>query len=173
MANIITVIRIIGIFPLFVLLINNGPTLFNFIFFVFLGFTDFLDGYIARKYNQVSNFGKIADGIADKLLMFSITLALLMTNVIPYWTLIIFIREVIALIYGALYIKGNSSVAKPSIFGKAKTTLHIISLALVLLLGKWNMASSIILIGAMLLFIPECIFVLKNQRLNILNKKVI
>lgn len=173
MANILTIIRIIGIFPLFILLVNNGPTIYNFILFAFLGFTDFLDGYIARKYNQVSTFGKIADGIADKLLMFSITLALLITNEIPYWTLIIFIREIIALIYGGLYIKGNLSVAKPNIFGKAKTTLHIISLALVLLVGRWNIVSGIILIFAILLFIPEIIFVIKNQRLNIIKRKAI
>ena len=69
MANVLTIIRIIGIFPLFISLMNNGPTIYNFILFAFLGFTDFLDGYIARKYNQVTSFGKIADGIADKLLM--------------------------------------------------------------------------------------------------------
>lgn len=170
MANILTVIRIIGIFPLFISLINNGPTIYNFLIFAFLGFTDFLDGYIARKYNKVTNFGKIADGIADKLLMFSMTLALLITNTIPIWSLIIFFREIMALIYGALYIKGNKKVSNANIFGKAKTTLHIISIALVLLIGKWNIVSAILLILAILLFIPECIFVLKNQSLNLSKK---
>ena len=39
------------------------------ILFVFLGLTDFLDGYLARKYNKCTDFGKIIDGIADKFLM--------------------------------------------------------------------------------------------------------
>ena len=104
MANIITIIRIIGMFPLFFMIINNGPQLSNFILFTILGVTDFLDGYIARKYNQVTNFGKIADGIADKLLMLGTTIALLIRKVIPYWTLIIFIREKVAVIYALINI---------------------------------------------------------------------
>lgn len=155
MANILTVLRIIGMFPLFIMLVNNGPTITNFILFTVLGLTDFLDGYIARKYNQITNFGKIADGIADKLLMFGTTVALLVTKVIPYWTLIIFIREIVALIYAGFHITKNKVIVKPSVYGKLKTTLHIISIALVLLIGRWNIYSAVILVLAILLFFPE------------------
>ena len=164
MANILTILRIIGMFPLFYLIINNGPTFSNFIFFTILGLTDFLDGYIARKYNQITNFGKIADGIADKLLMFGTTIALLITKIIPYWTLIIFIREIIALTYAGFHIAKDKVIVKPSIYGKLKTTLHIISIALVLLIGKWNIYSKVILIIAILLFITEFISRLKYSK---------
>lgn len=157
MANILTIFRIIGMFPLFYLIVNNGSTLGNFIFFTILGLTDFLDGYIARKFNQVTDFGKIADGIADKLLMFGTTISLLIKKIIPYWTLIIFIREIVALIYAGFHIAKDKIIVKPSIYGKLKTTLHIISIALVLLIGKWNIFSKILLIIAILLFIPEFI----------------
>lgn len=157
MANILTILRIIGMFPLFYIIINYGPTKGSFILFAILGLTDFLDGYIARKYNQVTNFGKIADGIADKLLMFGTTIALLIEKIIPYWTLIIFIREIIALVYAGFHITKNKVIVKPNIYGKLKTTLHIISMALVLLIGKWNIYSSIVLVLAILLFIPEFI----------------
>lgn len=157
MANILTILRIIGMFPLFYMIINYGPTSTCFVLFTILGLTDFLDGYIARKYNQVTNFGKIADGIADKLLMLGTTIALLITKVIPYWTLIIFIREIIAVVYAGFHITKNKVIIKPSMYGKFKTTFHIISMALVLLIGKWNIYSSILLIIAILLFIPELI----------------
>lgn len=155
MANVLTIIRIIGIFPLFIHLMTYGPNKVNFIIFVILGLTDFLDGFIARHYNKVTNFGKIADGIADKLLMISVTISLLIKKVIPYWTLIIFLREIIALIYSYLYIKKRNIIAKPSIYGKLKTVFHIVSIAFVLLLGKWQNISSIFMIIAILLFIPE------------------
>lgn len=161
MANIFTIIRIIGMFPLFYMIINYGPTSVSFILFTLLGLTDFLDGYIARKYNQVTNFGKIADGIADKLLMLGTTIALLISKVIPYWTLIIFIREVIALIYAGFHMTKNKVIVKPSIYGKLKTTLHIISMALVLLIGRWNLYSTVILVLAILSFFPEFVSRLK------------
>lgn len=167
MANILTIIRIIGTFPLFISILNNGATKFNFLLFSFLGLTDFFDGYIARKYNKITNFGKIADGIADKLLMFTVTIVLLINNIIPYWSLIIFIREIISLIYSFIYIKKTKIISNSNIYGKLKTTLHIISIALVLLIGKWNIFSSIFLIIAILLFIPEIIFVIRNQNIKI------
>ena len=49
MANIITFIRIIGTFPLIFMLLDKGIILYCFILFVFLGLTDFFDGYLARK----------------------------------------------------------------------------------------------------------------------------
>lgn len=164
MANILTIIRIIGVVPLFISLKNDGPTVYNFILFALLGFTDFLDGYIARKYNKITGFGKIADGIADKLLMLSITVGLLISKTIPYWTLIIFIREICAIIYCLLFMGIKKKIPSSDIYGKAKTTLHIISLALVLLIGKWNIISLILLILALLTIIPEIIYIIKNNK---------
>lgn len=164
MANTLTILRIIGIIPLCYLVLFSSNNIGCFILFSLLGITDFLDGYIARKYNKISNFGRIADGIADKLLMLSITIVLLVRNVIPYWTLIIFIRETIAIIYAGLNIKLSNKIIKPNIFGKTKTTLHIISIAIVLFFGKWNIFSSIILLIAILLFIPELILVYRKTK---------
>lgn len=161
MANIITFIRIIGTFPLIFMLLNNGINLNCFILFVFLGLTDFLDGYLARKYNKCTDFGKIIDGIADKFLMLSVTICLLIKNIIPYWTLLIFIRDFLSCIFALSYMKRTKIVIKSNIFGKTKTTLHIISISLVLLLDKWNIVSNILLIIAILLFLPECFYILK------------
>ena len=92
MSNILTIIRIIGTIPLIYLINKNGFNIYNFIFFVFLEITDFFDGYLARKFNNVTKFGTIADGIADKFSMIALTIILLIKDIIPIWTLIIFIR---------------------------------------------------------------------------------
>ena len=105
MANIITFIRMIGTFPLIFMLLDKGINLNCFILFVFLGLTDFLDGYLARKYNKCTDFGKIIDGIADKFLMLSVTICLLIKNIIPYWTLLIFIRDFLSCVFALSYMK--------------------------------------------------------------------
>ncbi|MBP3635167.1 MAG: CDP-alcohol phosphatidyltransferase family protein [Bacilli bacterium] len=167
MANILTIIRLIGTIPLVVIIGKNGLCLSSSLLFIFLGITDFLDGYIARKYNKCTNFGKVVDGIADKFLMLSVTIVLLAKNIIPYWTLLIFIRDISSCIFAILYIKKTGIIIKSNIFGNLKATLHILSIALTLLIGNWNLASAILLIIAILLFIPEIFSILKILR----NKK--
>lgn len=164
MSNILTIIRIIGTIPLLYLIYKDGLSIESFIIFIFLGLTDFFDGYLARKYNNCTNFGKIADGVADKFLMLGTTIVLLIKKVIPYWTLIIFIRDLIAIVFALYYKKKNNVIISSNIYGKLKTTFHIISIALVLLLCEWNIYSSILLIIAIFLFIPEIIYTLKYTK---------
>lgn len=161
MANIITIIRLLGTIPLIYMLLAYNDLLPSFILFIILGFTDFLDGYLARKYNKVSNFGKIADGIADKFLMLSVTICLLIRNIIPYWTLLIFIRDILSCVFALIYISKTKIVIKSNIFGKIKTVSHIFSIAFTLLLGKWTIISSILLIIAIMQFIPEIFYIIK------------
>lgn len=161
MANILTIIRLIGTIPLIILIYNNGLTVSSLLLFIFLGITDFLDGYIARKYNKCTEFGKVVDGIADKFLMLSVTIVLLIKNIIPYWTLIIFIRDLLSCVFAICYAKKTKIILKSNIYGKIKTTLHILSIAIVLLLGKWNIISAVLLILAILQLIPEIFFILK------------
>ena len=103
MSNILTIIRIIGTIPLIYLINNNWFNIYNFIYFVFLEITDFFDGYLARKFNNVTKFGTIADGIADKFSMIALTIILLIKDIIPIWTLIVFIRDIISCIFAIYY----------------------------------------------------------------------
>lgn len=161
MANIITILRIILTIPLFIYILYYKVDIFCFISFCLLGITDFLDGYVARKYNIVSDIGKILDGLADKFLMVLITISLLIKRIIPIWTLIIFIRDLISVIYALFYIKKKNIVIQSNIFGKIKTTFHIISISIVLLTSKWTYISSIFILLAICTFIPELIYIHK------------
>ena len=173
MPNILTILRIIGTIPLATSIYLEGVTIHSFILFVILGVTDFFDGYLARKYNKVSQFGKIMDGVADKFLMLSVTIALLIKGIIPYWSLIIFFRDFVAILYVFYYKKKTKKIIQSNIYGKVKTTLHIVVIALVLLLGKWTIYSSVLMIIAILLFIPEIIYIYKlNKETKIKTNKI-
>ncbi len=104
------------------------------VLFVLAAFTDFLDGYIARKYHQVTSFGKFLDPIADKLLVVVALLYLMqiMPNRVPLWTVsIVIFREFLVTGIRLLAIeKGILIVASP--FGKIKTASTMVALILLL-----------------------------------------
>lgn len=102
------------------------------IFFVVAAFTDFLDGYIARKYHQITNFGKFLDPIADKVLVISAMTYLIYTNRIEYWPVIIIIfREFAVTGIRLLAVEGGHVIAA-SPWGKAKTITTMIALIVML-----------------------------------------
>ena len=86
--NTLTVIRFLLI-PVIIFYIFSGNFILAFVFFSISGFTDIADGFIARKFNLVSNFGKLMDPLADKLTTISTLASLAFTNIIPIWILLI------------------------------------------------------------------------------------
>ncbi|MCV2232025.1 CDP-diacylglycerol--glycerol-3-phosphate 3-phosphatidyltransferase [Paracholeplasma manati] len=107
--------------------------LFFAILFVLASFTDFLDGYLARKYNQVTTFGKFTDPIADKLLVLTAFLYLQsMGDRVLWWmTLIVVAREFIVTGVRLLAVeKGKVIAASP--FGKLKMVSTVVALVVLL-----------------------------------------
>lgn len=164
MANMLTITRFVFTFPLIYIILSEGVTYKCALLFLILGLTDYFDGYLARKYNKCTNFGKVMDGVSDKFLMLSTTICLLIKNVIPYWTLLIFIRDFFSILFALNYFKKTGIIIKSNIFGKTKTFLHITSIFLVFLLSKWNILSSILIIISIFLFIPEIFYIIKYLR---------
>jgi CDP-diacylglycerol---glycerol-3-phosphate 3-phosphatidyltransferase len=128
-ANVLTVVRIVLV-PVFVLLvIISGMTDTWWRFAAALAFgvasvTDFVDGWIARRYELVTSFGKVADPIADKALTGSALVLLSIYDALPWWvTLVILVREwgITALRFWAL----KYGVMAASRGGKLKTVLQI------------------------------------------------
>lgn len=105
----------------------------NFIFII-ASITDKLDGKIARETNQVTNFGKFADPLADKILVLSAMLLLVELKKIPAWIpIIILAREFIVSGYRLIAIEQGGKVIAASIFGKIKTVTQIIAIILAFL----------------------------------------
>ena len=138
--NAITVFRIL-IVPLFVLFEisvlkgeNNRLYYLLSFFFMLILATDGIDGYLARKWNVVSEFGKLLDPIADKLIICSALFILSWFLVVPWYvTFLIIAREVIITILRFYLISNINFVLPADISGKLKTILQSISTTLVLL----------------------------------------
>lgn len=106
-----------------------------FILFVLASISDFLDGYIARKYNMVTNFGKFMDPIADKLLVNSLFILLVNNGpiAIPVIIPVVMVsRDTIVDVMRLLAVEQGKVVAA-NIFGKIKTVAQMIALIFVLL----------------------------------------
>ncbi len=85
----------IAMLPVFVNLISDGRVVAGSWFFGLLAFTDWIDGYIARRFNQVSEFGKILDPVADRLIFFVGIGTVMYFHHFPVWLgVVILVREI-------------------------------------------------------------------------------
>ena len=124
--NILTGLRVLAI-PFFLWCSLADMTLVAMFIFIIASITDYYDGYIARKYQIISNFGKIMDPLADKLLVLS---ALIILNIAPVhyisWivTMVIALRE-IAVTYMRHYYQQKNVIIPADLYGKIKTILQL------------------------------------------------
>lgn len=97
------------------------------IIFIVASFTDFLDGYIARKYNLITTFGKFMDPLADKVLVLAAIVVLLEQGRIPGWavTLILAREFIVTGIRLVVISSDNQKVIAAGLMGKIKTNLQI------------------------------------------------
>lgn len=135
--NTLTIIRFLLI-PLIVTYIFTGNYILAFIFFTISGLTDIADGFIARKFNLISNFGKLMDPLADKLTQISTLASLVLTNIIPIWILIIVLLKEFIMICGASFLYGKDVVVYSRWYGKLATVLFYIAIVISLLLKQFE-----------------------------------
>lgn len=101
--------------------------------FVLASITDLLDGMIARKYNQVSELGKFLDPIADKLLITSALVALVMTDGLSVWAVVIIIAREFIVTGIRVLAAGQKIVIAASKLGKLKTVIQTIAVVAILI----------------------------------------
>jgi CDP-diacylglycerol--glycerol-3-phosphate 3-phosphatidyltransferase len=92
--------------------------------FLLASATDFLDGYLARRWRVVSVFGKLADPIADKALILAALAALSVIDSVPWWPLIVLAVREVAVTFGRFAVIDRGVIAASS-GGKVKTTVQI------------------------------------------------
>lgn len=103
------------------------------IIFLIASFTDFLDGYIARKNNLVTTFGKFLDPIADKLLVLSAMIMLVEDGIIPAWIPIIIAAREFIVSGIRMLASGDGKVIAASWYGKVKTVSQMVAIGLAFL----------------------------------------
>ncbi len=194
--NYLTIIRIL-IVPIIIpiLLINFGPQIYSFSFhdltisfklnmligvilFIIASITDALDGFLARKYNWVSNFGKFWDPLADKILTNSVLFCLASPNInfVPIWIpIIMLIRDII--IDGARIAALNKKVIiAANWYGKIKTIVLMIAIIIIMFIGinhnydngiyYWLIQNFIMYISLILCIISAIIYMYKFYKLR-------
>ena len=127
--------------------------------------TDLLDGYLARKYNQVSDFGKIMDPLADKVLVAAAMVLLTQSGVVSAWvTVLVLAREfIVSGVRMAAAAEGN--VVAASIWGKAKTMWQFIAITLALLINRQNIViDAFMLINLVLTVLSGADYIIKNKK---------
>lgn len=143
LANKLTLGRmfLVPIFLIFIAAKNipYGTFIATFIF-VLASLTDKLDGYIARSRNQITNFGKFMDPLADKLLVTSALISLVELHIVPSWAAVIIIAREFAVSGLRTVAAADGKVIAASWWGKIKTVIQII--AIVVLLIQVNIGTS-------------------------------
>ena len=124
-ANKLTLLRVVMI-PAFLLVLYlhvPGANYWALAIFALASITDTLDGYIARRYNLVTKFGKVMDPLADKLMLMTTLFCLYATGRIPLWVpIVICIKECSMIAIGALLYR-KDIVLPANFFGKLATVL--------------------------------------------------
>ncbi|SHH57884.1 CDP-diacylglycerol--glycerol-3-phosphate 3-phosphatidyltransferase [Thermosipho atlanticus] len=123
--NIITWIRVVLTAILVAFLIQQNYIV-AFILFLIASFSDYLDGYFARKLNQVSNFGKIFDQMSDKILITSILIVFVQQNLIPSWILVVIVFRDTLVTTIRMAAVNLGTVVAANYFGKLKTVSQIV-----------------------------------------------
>lgn len=136
-ASIITLVRVFFI-PVYMLMMYMseglpGPWMWAALtLFVLASLTDFLDGYIARKYHQVSDFGKFLDPLADKLLTIAAMVMFCEWGSIPAWALMIVLTREFAVTGLRLVSVGKGTVIAAGWSGKIKTASTMVGLCVMM-----------------------------------------
>ena len=133
-ANKLTILRVIliPVFFLLMLLEFPGHLWLALAVFILASLTDYLDGHIARKYNQVTAFGKFMDPLADKLLVMAALLVFVQWGQAPAWAVFIILAREFAVTGLRLVAASDGTVIAAGISGKVKTFSSLVCLCLMM-----------------------------------------
>jgi len=147
-ANLLSVLRIFASIPLIIFLnnLNQSPYLYySILVILFIIISDILDGYLARKNNNVTNFGKIIDPVADKVCLMAVLIYLITIYQTPFFIFFILlsIRDIVLLAFSVYFLIYTDYVPQANKYGKL--FVFITSLMLIFFIYSIHDIVSIIL----------------------------
>ncbi len=174
--NILTIIRFLLI-PFIVICLFTEQYVLTFILVALSAFTDAADGFIARKFNLISNFGKLMDPLADKLTLISILTSLVLLKLLPFWILLVVVIKEFVLVAGASFLYGKNVVVYSRWYGKATTVLFYLAIAISILYKGfdlpdiWNNLDLILYYIALAMTVIALVLYIKDlSKLGVINK---
>lgn len=132
-----------------------GTWLVAAVIFAVASLTDYLDGYLARKHHLVTNFGKFADPLADKMLVMTAFIVLVGMGRVPMWVASVIVCRELAVTGLRLLLVGDGEVLAAAMPGKIKTATQMFAI-LFLLIDDWPLKALPLSIGQVLLYV--CLF---------------
>ena len=136
--NLLTITRFILI-PFIYISVLSKHYLTALIIFTISAITDILDGFIARKFNYITDIGKLMDPLADKLTQISLLLALSFLKILPWWIfIIVFIKEFVLVISASVLYSKKDVVVYSKWYGKLATTLFYLAIVCSLIIHQFN-----------------------------------
>lgn len=143
--NLLSLLRL-ALVPVFLVLIVTGHSISAFLVLAVASFTDWLDGYLARKLNQVTRIGALLDPAADRLYIFATLIGLAVTGSIPAWLPVVVIARDVLLAFAIPVLASRNYGPLPvHFFGKAGTFALLYAFPLLLLADWWVAAQFVIL----------------------------
>ena len=127
--NVLTMIRLVLI-PVFVILYVNQLQKGALIVFLAASFTDFLDGYLARKHNQITAFGKLMDPLADKVMVCTALLCQAISGIFPWSAFAVVMSKELLMVIGGAFLLKRDIVVYSNMLGKVAQCSFILALVL-------------------------------------------
>ena len=127
--NVLTMLRL-ALIPVFVALFATGHEKLALLTFLAASFTDFLDGYLARKHNHITAFGKLMDPLADKVMVCTALLCQGIQGVFPWTAIAIVMGKELLMVLGGVFMLRNDVVVYSNMLGKLAQCCFILALTL-------------------------------------------
>jgi len=140
------------------------------IIFALASFTDFLDGYIARKKNVVTTFGKFMDPLADKLIVTAALIILLDAGLVFGWVIITILAREFIVSGIRLVAAAEGKVIAASYYAKAKTTVTMIAIMACLISPLYFIGNYLIYLALVLTIISGVDYFMKNRKILLSSK---
>lgn len=163
--NFLTLLRF-ALIPFFIYSLIKGKNEAALIIFILGSLTDALDGFVARRFHQITRIGKFIDPAADKTFILTSFLALFYVGMMPWWLFLIAIVKDIVVVSGltALYKVVKKVELKPTIIGKSSTAFQMTTVLMMLLyavgLEIGVLLYIVMILTAFLLFYSTCTYVI-------------
>jgi CDP-diacylglycerol--glycerol-3-phosphate 3-phosphatidyltransferase len=136
--NLLTIFRILLVPPLVVVLLTGveGKEWWGLGLFLAAAAMDFLDGYLARRRQQVTRLGTLLDPAADKILLSAAFISLVELNLAPAWMVVVIVAREFAVSSLRSFAAADGMVIAASFSGKAKTVVHVICVGLLIIYNQ-------------------------------------
>ena len=157
--NVLTLVRIAAL-PFVIWRFMAGDRRGALVLYVLVVLTDVVDGFIARKFNKITNFGKLMDPLADKLLLLTMLALFCIEGTLPLWVMLLMVAKESVMIAGSCYALYHGIVVHALFIGKAATVAF--AAAVISLLLDWSVAGLILMGIAVVLTLSAFAYYMTN-----------